>query len=197
MVLDGRPYRRARRTTEVRDRLAYVEQETPIVPGHHPRTTCSSPSPAPTERGPAGAARRAAASRRSRALADGLSTPRSASTPSPVGSGSGSRSPAPSCRLPEVLLLDEATAQVDGLTEAAIQDCIRGPRRQGAVLTIAHRLSTVIDADRSSCMEAGPDPRPRARTQELLGRDELYRQLVEALRIAATTESEPAVPALG
>jgi ABC-type transport system involved in cytochrome bd biosynthesis fused ATPase/permease subunit len=49
-------------------------------------------------------------------------------------------------RTPAVLLLDEATAQVDGLTERAVQECIRRRAAEGAVVTVAHRLSTVIDA---------------------------------------------------
>lgn len=44
------------------------------------------------------------------------------------------------------LLLDEATAQVDGITEAAIQEAIAEVTRTRAVVTIAHRLSTVLDA---------------------------------------------------
>ncbi|MCG0289785.1 ABC transporter ATP-binding protein [Streptomyces sp. PSAA01] len=47
---------------------------------------------------------------------------------------------------PDVLLLDEATAQLDGPTEAAVHDCVRSRAVTGAVVTIAHRLSTVVDA---------------------------------------------------
>jgi ATP-binding cassette subfamily B protein len=86
-------------------------------------------------------------------------------------------------RPPNVLLLDEATAQVDGRTEAAIHDAIRELSREGAVVTIAHRLSTVIDADTIFVLERG-----RVRAQgthtELLESDDLYRELVAALRIA-------------
>jgi ATP-binding cassette subfamily B protein len=85
-------------------------------------------------------------------------------------------------RTPEVLLLDEATAQVDGLTESAVHDAIREQARSGAVLTVAHRLSTVVDADTIVVMEDGRI-RARGGHEELLASDELYRSLVEALRI--------------
>jgi ATP-binding cassette subfamily B protein len=87
-----------------------------------------------------------------------------------------------------VLLLDEATAQVDGLTEAAIHDCIRERATEGAVVTVAHRLSTVLDADAIVVMEGG-----RIRTigdhRELLDTDELYRELVAALRIVDSVDA--------
>jgi ATP-binding cassette subfamily B protein len=87
-------------------------------------------------------------------------------------------------RTPEVLLLDEATAQLDGLTEAALQECIRARAAAGAVVTIAHRLSTVLDADEIVVMQEGRI-RARGTHTELLEADSLYRELVEALRIAA------------
>ena len=86
-------------------------------------------------------------------------------------------------RRPEVLLLDEATAQIDGRTEAAIADVIAELARTGAVVTIAHRLSTVIDADTILGMEKG-QIRARGTHTELMASDELYRDLVTALRIA-------------
>ena len=54
-----------------------------------------------------------------------------------------------------MLLLDEATAQVDALTESAIGTAIQEHACRGAVLTIAHRLSTVIDADTIVVLEDG------------------------------------------
>jgi len=85
-------------------------------------------------------------------------------------------------RRPGVLLLDEATAQLDGTTEAAIQQVIADASRDGAVVTIAHRLSTVLDADQIVVLEHGRI-RDAGTHADLLARDELYREFIAALRI--------------
>lgn len=86
---------------------------------------------------------------------------------------------------PELLLLDEVTAQLDGLTEAAVAEGIRRQADRGAVVTIAHRLSTVMDADQIILLEQGR-VRDIGTHDELLARDDLYASLVAALRIAET-----------
>ncbi len=56
---------------------------------------------------------------------------------------------------PPILLLDEATSALDSETEREIQDELRAMGEGRTVITIAHRLSTVVDADRIVVLENG------------------------------------------
>lgn len=48
---------------------------------------------------------------------------------------------------PKILILDEATANIDSGTEQAIQKALQLIRRETTLVVIAHRLSTIVDAD--------------------------------------------------
>ena len=56
---------------------------------------------------------------------------------------------------PKLLILDEATSALDGETEAAISQTIRDLKGKCTVILIAHRMSTVINADKVIFMENG------------------------------------------
>ncbi len=58
-------------------------------------------------------------------------------------------------RDPPVLVLDEATSALDTRTEHAVQQAIDALSRDRTTLTIAHRLSTVRDADQIVVLDAG------------------------------------------
>ncbi len=56
---------------------------------------------------------------------------------------------------PRILVFDEATSSLDSQTEQAIQETLREVAKDHTTLVIAHRLSTVVDADRILVMDQG------------------------------------------
>ena len=56
---------------------------------------------------------------------------------------------------PRILVLDEATSSVDTMTEKNIQQAIETVTRGRTSFMIAHRLSTVVDADTILCVKDG------------------------------------------
>jgi len=58
-------------------------------------------------------------------------------------------------RKPKILVMDEATASIDNTTDAAIQQMIRENFASATVMTIAHRLNTIMDSDRVLVLDDG------------------------------------------
>jgi ABC transporter fused permease/ATP-binding protein len=79
---------------------------------------------------------------------------------------------------PRVLVLDEATSALDSESERLVKEALERLMRGRTTLIIAHRLSTVVDADRVVVIEGGQivQSGPHAR---LMTEDGPYRRLVE------------------
>ncbi|MEV6823211.1 ABC transporter ATP-binding protein [Nocardiopsis dassonvillei] len=187
LFLDGIPYRELT-PGQVRGRFAYVEQDTPVVPGTIRENLLFS-HPDATEDEVRRVLGQVRLTDKIDALEEGLDTPLDATS---FSGGQRQRIALARAllRSPDVLLLDEATSQVDAITEAAITESVRAHAARAAVVTIAHRLSTVIHADTIVLMEDGR-VRARGTHRELMDRDDLYRELVTALHIAESGAAEP------
>jgi len=79
---------------------------------------------------------------------------------------------------PEILVLDEATANIDTETELLIQDALKRLTAGRTTLVVAHRLSTIQHADRIIVMHHGRI-REMGTHQELLAKKGLYYQLYQ------------------
>ncbi|MFM7346469.1 MAG: ABCB family ABC transporter ATP-binding protein/permease [Tagaea sp.] len=88
---------------------------------------------------------------------------------------------------PKLLLFDEATSALDTRTEKEIQESLRQISAGTTTLTIAHRLSTVVDADQILVLDKG-GVAERGRHAELLAKDGLYAQMWR--RQSETREAE-------
>ncbi len=80
-------------------------------------------------------------------------------------------------RSPSILILDEATSQVDGESEEQISRAVTSISRQCTVITVAHRLSTMLAADRIIVMDGGRVV-DSGQHGELLARCSTYQRLV-------------------
>ncbi|GKZ00646.1 hypothetical protein MPSEU_001016800 [Mayamaea pseudoterrestris] len=58
-------------------------------------------------------------------------------------------------RKPKILVMDEATSSIDNATDGLIQEMIRVNFKDATVLTIAHRLNTIMDSDRVLVLDDG------------------------------------------
>jgi subfamily B ATP-binding cassette protein MsbA len=94
---------------------------------------------------------------------------------------------------PPILILDEATSSLDSEAEREVQQALDRLIVGRTTLVIAHRLSTVRNADRIIAMEDGRIREVGTHTA-LLAKDGLYRRLYE-MQFAREEEESPAAPA--
>lgn len=96
---------------------------------------------------------------------------------------------------PQILILDEATANIDSGTEQAISHALAAIRQRTTLVVIAHRLSTIVDADTILVLHRGQAVE-RGSHAELLAQQGRYWQMYQ-LQLAgeeleAATRDEPA-----
>jgi ATP-binding cassette subfamily B multidrug efflux pump len=97
---------------------------------------------------------------------------------------------------PQILILDEATANIDSFTEQAIQKALKVLFAGRTCMVIAHRLATIRDADRIIVLSQGRILEQGGHDQ-LMARDGLYRHLYTSAHasfddqvVAATGDAE-------
>ncbi|WP_461538628.1 ABC transporter ATP-binding protein [Spongorhabdus nitratireducens] len=99
---------------------------------------------------------------------------------------------------PRILIMDEATANIDSETEQAIKQALFTLRQGRTTLAIAHRLTTIEDADQILVMDKGKIVQ-RGTHPELLQQPGLYRDMYQAQRnfieeeTASDVQPEPAI----
>ena len=79
---------------------------------------------------------------------------------------------------PSILLLDEATSSLDSESERLVQDALEVLQQDRTTIVIAHRLSTVLKADRIVVMGEGKIL-DVGRHAELIEREPFYARMVE------------------
>ena len=91
---------------------------------------------------------------------------------------------------PQILLLDEATSALDAESERVVQEALDRAMRGRTTLVIAHRLSTVVNADRIIVLEKGSIAESGRHEELVRLEDGVYRGLVEGQRFARGTRED-------
>jgi len=83
---------------------------------------------------------------------------------------------------PQILILDEATANIDSGTEQAIQTALRAIRQHTTLVVIAHRLSTIVEADHIVVLHRGLAVE-QGTHQQLLAHQQRYHQMFQLQQV--------------
>jgi ABC-type multidrug transport system fused ATPase/permease subunit len=94
-----------------------------------------------------------------------------------------------------ILILDEPTSSLDAISEAAVFDAFRRLRQGRTTLVIAHRLSTVQDADRILVLHEGRIA-AQGTHAELLSSNQLYRRMCARLSFGKPVDDRGVADAL-
>ncbi len=86
---------------------------------------------------------------------------------------------------PAVLVLDEATSAIDPMTEAAVQEAMTRLMKGRTTLVVAHRLSTIRQADRIIVISQGEIAEAGPHDQLMRNPDSLYRQFYQYQELLA------------
>jgi len=89
---------------------------------------------------------------------------------------------------PQILILDEATANIDSGTEQAIQLALREVRKKTTLVVIAHRLSTITEADTILVLHRGQAVE-RGTHHQLLAQQGRYWQMYQLQQAGSTVEA--------
>ncbi|MBU9848114.1 SmdB family multidrug efflux ABC transporter permease/ATP-binding protein [Rahnella ecdela] len=95
---------------------------------------------------------------------------------------------------PEILILDEATANIDSGTEQAIQRALRAIRQQTTLVVIAHRLSTIVDADNILVLHRGQSVEQGNHLQLLAEKGRYYQMYQLQLAGQELASAEQVIP---
>ena len=98
---------------------------------------------------------------------------------------------------PKILILDEATASLDTQTEKQIQDALDRLIKGRTTIAIAHRLSTLANADRLIVLKKGKVAEIGTHTELLRNKGVYYELVMAQKQTARLRKSEAAVPVMG